>query len=157
MPLETFLAIYKQHGDGLPLALNIKADGLQKPLLVALEAHDVKNYFVFDMSVPDTLLYLHLGMNVFTRRSEYEPNPAFNEIAQGIWIDCFESEWMTEQDIAGPLRSGRQVCLVSPDLHKREHLSFWNAILAWKLHKENHLMLCTDFPEQARKFFHEDY
>ena len=34
MPLETFLAIYKQHGDGLPLALNIKADGLQKPLLV---------------------------------------------------------------------------------------------------------------------------
>jgi len=157
MLLETFLTLYKKHGDGLPLALNVKADGLQKSLLSALEANNVRNYFVFDMSVPDTLLYLNLGMNVFTRHSEYEPNPAFYEIAKGVWMDCFEGDWMTDNDILSHLKANKQVCLVSPDLHKREHFSFWNAILAWKLHRENHLLLCTDNPEQAREFFHEEY
>ncbi len=154
MPLDTFLTLYKQRGDGLPLALNIKADGLQGGLLSALQARDVENYFVFDMSVPDTLHYLNLGMNVFTRHSEYEPQPAFYEKAQGVWMDCFEGDWITEADIRGHLDAGKSVCLVSPDLHKRDYLSFWNAILAWNLQKESRLMLCTDYPEAAKEFFH---
>ena len=153
MPLDSFLSLYKAHGDGLPLALNIKADGLQKPLLAALQAHSVRNYFVFDMSVPDTLLYLSLGLTVYTRHSEYEPNPAFYEKSVGVWIDCFEGDWATRETIAAHLEAGKSVCLVSPDLHKREHLPFWDALLAWNLQLENRLALCTDYPELAKEHF----
>ncbi|WP_426110112.1 hypothetical protein [Massilia sp. PWRC2] len=38
-----------------PLALNIKADGLQAALSTTMAAYPEIDYFVFDMSVPETL------------------------------------------------------------------------------------------------------
>ncbi len=156
LPLETFLEIYRQRGPGLPLALNIKADGLPNLLGDALAAFDVTNYFVFDMSVPDTLGYLQQGLPVFTRQSEYEPNPPLYAEARGVWMDCFRGDWIHETDVARHLDAGKQVCLVSPDLHKRPHQDFWNALAGWNLKAAagDALALCTDFPEAAREHFH---
>jgi hypothetical protein len=46
---------------------------------------------------------------------------------------------------------GKQVCVVSPELHSREHLDLWHSLK--KMSGTTDLLLCTDFPEQARQFF----
>ena len=42
------------------LALNIKSDGLYEKLRRILNENNLINYFVFDMSIPDTFSYLHV-------------------------------------------------------------------------------------------------
>lgn len=153
-PAERLWEIYKQHGDGLPLALNIKADGLQHLLQENLNQFQIENYFVFDMSIPDTLPYLRSGMPFFTRISEYESTPSFYQESAGIWLDCFKEEWMDQADIMQPLEEGKKVCLVSPELHQREHEKFWSNLMIWGLLKNENFMICTDYPEAARSFFY---
>ncbi len=152
--LEDVLALHNLINPELPLALNIKSDGLFTSLLSLLSSFQVKNYFVFDMSIPDTLGYLQNGINYFTRQSEYEPVPSLYETAAGVWMDCFNSEWMTETQIAGHLAAGKQLCLVSPELHKRDHRPFWNRLSAMMIRDAEGLMLCTDFPQEAREYLH---
>lgn len=153
--LEGMLKIYRAQNETLPLALNVKADGLQAQLKETLQRNSVSNYFVFDMSIPDTIGYLSAGMNVFTRQSEFEPAPAFYERARGIWLDAFNSEWFDENDIACHVRSGKKVCVVSPELHRREHLNFWGKLRRMNVLNSGQVMLCTDYPEEARAFFCE--
>jgi hypothetical protein len=153
MTAEAFFDLYRKIGNGLPLAINIKSDGLQTRLRDMLSAYDVTNYFVFDMSVPDTLGYVKLGMPFFTRESEYEPEPALYDAAAGVWMDCFKGEWFTEADIARHLDAGKQVCLVSPELHQRPHGPFWERLRGWSVAARPELMLCTDFPTQAKRMF----
>jgi len=158
---DAFCALYKRHGnDALPLALNVKADGLQTLLQTALNEHGITNYFVFDMAVPDGLAYLRTGLPVFTRRSEYEREAALYDQATGVWMDCFhEPDWRTVDSIHIALADGKQVCLVSPDLHRRPHRPFWEMLAAAGLHRnagggsEAGLLLCTDYPEEAASFF----
>ena len=60
-PLRSLLQEYRRLGATGTLALNIKADGLARPLRILLAEFGIENYFVFDMSVPDMLAYeLHL-------------------------------------------------------------------------------------------------
>lgn len=159
MPLSfsRFCELYSRDGGGLPLALNIKSDGLASVLRAALETHALHHAFVFDMSVPDTLGYLRAGIPFYTRLSEYEPTPALLESAAGVWVDCFESEWISRENLAALLASGKRVCLVSPELHHRDHLPFWNRLAVWldifKQSERDRLMLCTDFPTDARECF----
>jgi hypothetical protein len=91
----SFLEKYKAPAGGCaPLALNIKSDGLQVLVKKYLMDYEIRDYFVFDMSVPDTLGYLKHGLQVFVRQSEYEPVPVFYDSAAGVWMDCFESDWI---------------------------------------------------------------
>jgi hypothetical protein len=152
--LAEFVELYKGSGDGLPLALNIKADGLQTDLKKAFDRFEVRDYFVFDMSIPDTLQYLSVDVPVYTRESEHERQPAFYHAAAGIWMDCFDGEWMTAADIRRRLNDGKKVCLVSPELHRRPYQTLWDNLRDWGLHRDDSLMICTDYPEQAREFFH---
>ncbi len=56
---DEFFLIYRRYAyQHLTLALNIKADGLQNELLKLLELHNIHNYFVFDMAIPDTIGYI---------------------------------------------------------------------------------------------------
>ncbi len=154
LSLENFIALYQEHASGsLPLALNIKADGLQNQLKETLRKHNIDNYFVFDMSAPDTLLYLQAGLKIFTRQSEIEPEPICYPQADGVWLDCFNHEWMEPKDIKTHLTVGKKACLVSPELHKRPYEEFWQTIKTSGLHLTNGLMLCTDFPQLAKDFF----
>src|SRR4051812_29289928 len=71
MTLDAFLLMYKNINPKLPLALNIKADGLQSILKEKIEQAEIENYFVFDMSVPDMIGYLNHKISFFSRQSEY--------------------------------------------------------------------------------------
>ena len=152
--LAELLKLYGGCGNGLPLALNIKSDGLGGLLEEALVLYGVRNYFLFDMSVPDALQYLHRGMPVYTRQSEYEATPAYYEVATGVWVDCFASDWVSERTVEGHLYAGKQVCLVSPELHGRSHERFWAEVAGWRSASSRQLLLCTDHPKAAGEHFH---
>ena len=153
--LSHFLDIYAACKDNVILALNIKADGLQRSLKQSLEERDLKNYFVFDMSIPDTLGYTREGIRFFSRQSEYEPQPALYDDCAGIWLDAFMSTWYQPSLILEHVRRGKQVAIVSPDLHKRDYNSFWDELKKHEIHKIEEVILCTDHPEDAQQFFTE--
>jgi hypothetical protein len=150
---EDFFKLYNQYRCGATLALNIKADGLQSGMKQLIEEHQIDNYFVFDMSVPDTIGYLKLNMNVYSRQSEYELQPAFYAECKGIWLDAFHSIWYNNDLIAEHLNNNKKVAIVSPELHGREHLPLWELLKTGNMHRQNEVILCTDLPEQAIAFF----
>jgi hypothetical protein len=149
MTLVDFLQIIDNRN--LPLALNIKADGLVLPLRQAMQATGLNNWFVFDMAVPDMRAYLQAGVPVFTRMSEVEKTPAWLEQSAGVWLDTFSDIWYDANHVDALLRSGKKVCVVSPELHGRDPESLWNMLLPLSDHPA--LMLCTDYPEKAKDFF----
>ena len=135
----------------LTLALNVKADGLAKELKKILQGYPELNYFVFDMSIPDMKSYLDLGISVFTRVSDVEKIPIWLEYSDGIWLDAFSHDWYDIEVIHKLLATGKQVCVVSHELHKRDYNEVWNML--YPLRTCAALMLCTDFPEDAHSFF----
>ena len=99
MSFEAFLDLL---GDrDLPLALNIKADGLAGAVRAAMSRRPLTKWFVFDMSVPDTLHQLATGNPVYARQSEYEPEPLLIERAAGVWLEALAvplaAEWTPDQ------------------------------------------------------------
>ena len=154
VPFVEFLSLYKALGNNCLLALNIKADGLQELLFSHLDSYEIKNYFVFDMSVPDALLYAKLGINTYTRHSEHERVPAYYEKACGVWLDEFDGHWVTGGVIEQHLSASKSLCIVSPELHGRSFDKEWQHYrkIEDKIGKDR-LTLCTDFPEHAMDFF----
>jgi hypothetical protein len=153
LSLAEFLGIYALCEKRPVLALNVKADGLGDCIATALCAAGIHTAFVFDMSIPDTLDYVKADMPVFVRQSEHELVPALYEQAIGVWLDAFRTEWFSIEDIEGHLRRGKKVCLVSPELHGRQHLPLWKRMYEAGLHTTAGVMICTDYPLEARAFF----
>jgi glycerophosphoryl diester phosphodiesterase len=149
LPLAEFLEQHRAHDPSLPLALNIKADGLVPLLAAQLRAHALADYFCFGMSVPEMLRYAAAGMRFFTRQSELEPAPAFLDQAEGVWIDGLEREWIDHAVIAGHLHAGRRVCLVSPELHGRDPHGLWRLLETFPLSPSPSLLICTDLVDQT--------
>jgi hypothetical protein len=151
LPFDEFLELYGRccPARDLPLALNVKADGLQVQLRDELERFGVNTFFVFDMSVPDMLGYHKFGLPFYTRRSEHEGAPALYDAASGIWLDAFEGEWFDADTIRSDLRAGKQVCVVSPELHGRGHEALWTMLNDSGLTAESGLTICTEFPNRA--------
>jgi hypothetical protein len=154
------LDLYRRHRAPGPMALNIKADGLQRLVAAALAeaAIDMSGHFFFDMSIPDALGYARQNLPIYTRESEIEPTPHLLDRAQGIVLDCFHSDWITPAKILQHLRAGRSVMLISPELHGRDPARAW---AGWRELTESRierpigarLMLCTDRPLEAREVF----
>ena len=148
---NSILELFKN--SNLLLALNVKADGLQNLLMQSINQHKISNYFVFDMSIPDTNLYINMGFNVFCRQSEFEPNVPFYDEIKGIWLDAFKKTWYNSDLVYNHLLKGKKVCIVSDELHKRDHLYQWQILKSWSFIENDNLILCTDYPEEARKYF----
>jgi len=156
MSLDEFFCLYNKYGTNLPLALNIKADGLQKELKKLIEKHNIKNYFVFDMSIPDTLVYLKFGMNVLMRWSEYEHESTVLNGIDGIWLDQFQTNWYDKSLVEGFMEKWGLVCAVSPELHGRDHKSCWILLAKASAELGKEMMICTDHPLQAEEFFNAE-
>lgn len=156
MLLADFFGLYRKYGADFPLALNIKADCLQRKLEILIKEHKISDYFVFDMAVPDGLQYLKQGLMSFTRQSEYETAPSFYKDAAGVWLDEFHSHWVNQSVIAGHLENNKRICIVSPELHQRAYSSEWEEYRNIEKQLDcKVLMLCTDHPHEAKRFFNE--
>lgn len=149
--LSDFLKKYSVSDVKPMLALNIKADGLHEKLKSALEAYGVVNYFVFDMSVPDTLGYMRLDMPFAVRLSEFEDGGQLLAKAKYVWLDAFESEWYSVELIEKLIAQGKNVAIVSPELHKRSHSALWMKLK--NIHGMEQLYLCTDLINEAEVVF----
>lgn len=136
------------NGTGLPLAVNVKADGLCPALAEAFMASDV-DWFAFDMSGPETVRYAKANLPFFTRHSDIEPEPILYEQATGVWLDCFGEIWFDKNTIDRHLAAGKRVCVVSPDLHGEDPQLLWPHIQSLP----DSVMLCTDYPSRAAAFF----
>ena len=151
---KTFFDLCNQYPKTDPHAINVKSDGLQNFLAPHLTSWDSGHYFVFDMSVPDSLGYLRKNMNTFTRVSEYEVYQDFDGKATGVWLDGFNSEWYGAEEIKHYLALGKSVAIVSSELHGRDYRPLWKKIKS--LYTPNmSLMICTDFPLDAKKYFYD--
>jgi hypothetical protein len=154
LPAGNFFEILASRNSLLPLAVNVKSDGLQSLLKEQLERYNIQNYFLFDMAVPDAIVSIKYGLRVFTRHSDVETDPCFYRDAAGVWVDAFYNDgWISQEVILRHLDAGKQVCLVSPELHGRNHLSFWERLVVFPFANHPNLMLCSDIPEEAQAFF----
>lgn len=151
MTFSDFLQI--MGGRNLTLALNIKADGLGKRIKDILHQFNHTNYFVFDMSIPDLVRQVKDGLRVFTGLSDIQPSPVLTDNCEGIWLDCFYSDWYEPKLIDNLLEQGKRVCIVSADLHQRPTDNQWNILRSVKHITSPDLMLCTDKPLEAQEFF----
>lgn len=153
MTIDEFIALFRAQPVDAPMALNIKSDGLYVLVEDFITRCQMPDYFVFDMSVPDTRGYLAKQIRVFTRLSEYETAPSFFDQSAGVWLDAFESEWYDLSVIQNLLHKGKHVAIVSPELHRRPHLALWEMLRTHKLHQNSLVSLCTDFPLDAKDYF----
>lgn len=142
------------NGRNLPLALNIKADGQAEAIKELLLKYGQTNYFTFDMSIPDQVVQIKTGLNVYTGLSDILPTPALLEESKGIWLDCFYSDWWKPDIVERLLTEKKKVCIVSADLHKRDVRLQWAVIEMIKGLESDNLMLCTDKPTEAKEYFY---
>ena len=149
MKLEQFIDILD--GKNIPLAINIKSDGLAEILGSVMQKRQVQDWFVFDMSVPDMRNHLNAGNPVFTRMSEVELEPAYLEESQGVWLDMFSNQWYSTAVIESLLNRGKRVCIVSSELHGKDPSDLWESLHGVEYHPR--LILCTDLPELAKQHF----
>lgn len=153
LSFDDFLSIFVAYDRSLPLALNIKSDGLQDKVQASLSKYQVENYFLFDMAVPDMLVSINSGLTCFTRQSEFERETVLYEKVQGVWMDEFSEQWITEEQIKLHVHHKKKIYIVSPELHKRQHLSRWEDYRSYDNDLIKHCYLCSDLPEEARAFF----
>lgn len=153
MIFSDFLDLYRSINSSLPLALNVKSDGLQIPIKALLEEKDVTNYFLFDMSIPDMIQTKNYDLRFLTRVSDIEKEAIMLDMSSGVWMDEFYEEWIDKQAIDFYTEQDMSVYLVSPELHKRKPEAKWSLLKSSGIQKNNKVCLCTDLPEEAAKFF----
>lgn len=153
MKFEDFIRLANEYEcrEKLTLALNVKSDGLAMHISRLIRDCENLDCFVFDMSIPDMRSYLRENISVFSRISEVERQPVWLNECEGVWLDSFESDWFSNTVIIDLLNQNKRVCIVSPELHKRDNTILWERIK--QLADQQLLMLCTDYPEQAQEFF----
>lgn len=143
------------NGRNLPLALNIKADGLSDAIKELLDKYSHTNYFTFDMSIPDQVVQIKKGLNVFTGYSDILSKPVLLNESEGVWLDCFNSDWYKQDLIDNLINNGKKVCVVSADLHKRDVAYQWKILSKCMSINSNNLFICTDYPEKAKEYFND--
>jgi len=153
LPFEELLIEYKKQKINSKLALNIKSNGLHHKLKETLEKYGIDQYFIFDMAIPDLISGIKYNLNQFVRFSEYEDPYPYCEFTNGVWIDSFNSNIPNKSELINLNKKWSTLVFVSPELHGREHLKYWNFIKNFYKESMSNIMLCTDFPSAAYDFF----
>lgn len=151
MSFEALLKL--MDGRNLPLALNIKADGMCNVIKKLLAKYRHSNYFTFDMSIPEMVIQAQAGLNFFTGLSDIMPTPVLLRESCGVWVDGFHADWYTPQIIDDLITAGKKAALVSAELHRRAPEKQWAVIKQCKSLQSSDLMFCTDNPAQAEEYF----
>ena len=125
------------------LALNVKADGLQTVLQNLIDEYGIEKYFVFDMSIPEQVVYRKKKIPHFTRQSELEQSPILYEDSLGVWMDEWEENWITKAYVEQHLQRGKMVSIISPEIHGRDPKFLLGELEG--VESEN-LFICTDKP-----------
>ena len=155
---DKFLNILKKYSNNSRIALNIKSDGLQGLLTSALPALKQLNsqFYVFDMSFPETFRFYNANISLYTRVSEYENNAQILKMGYGVWVDNFSGDFNQIEISLKFIKQKKRVAFVSPELHGRDHIPVWSMLKEWGLHKYENFEICTDYPADCKNFFGDD-
>ena len=152
---EDFCALFRAHPTAT-IALNIKELGDEAALLRFLEEQDVLDQvYLFDMELleeaPGTTAGRFRALNDRVRlaarvsdRGETIDRALAIEAASIIWLDEFDGPHFTARDVARLHAEGRQVHVVSPELHGAPYQvarARWFEFLDWGVDG-----ICTDYP-----------
>jgi hypothetical protein len=147
LPFEEIVELFRAY-DSI-LAINVKSDGICENLKSALAGLEKKQYFLFDMSIPETIGYLDAGLPTYMRLSDYESYSKLHDRSEGVWMDAFQNDWWVGKSSAFLIE--KKICVVSPELHGRDKLSAWSFLKDMDTAAD--LFICTDYPESAKVFF----
>ena len=117
---ESWLDIWTSKKIEGTLILNTKEDGLEERCLELLTAKAVSNFFFLDTTIPTLVRLGKKHRNNFAvRYSSYENIGlciSLKEHAAWVWVDCFNRQPVTFEEVANLKQAGFKVCLVSPEL-----------------------------------------
>ena len=153
LPFEEFLIEYKKQKINSKIAINIKSDGLQEVLKEILEKYRIDQYFIFDMSIPDLISGVKYNLNQYARYSNFEDPLPYSKFTNGVWIDGFNSKIPNKYEINSLNKKWSSLVFVSPELHGRDHLNYWNFIKIFYKKSKKDIMIFTDLPTEAYNFF----
>ena len=117
--LKNFLKKYN-HGT---LIVNIKSEFIETKVLNLLNRFKIKNYFFLDSSYPAILKLIKKKNYKFAIRvSDYE---SFENVykmhsnCKWIWLEVFKKVYFKKKDLQYIKKKNIKICLVSPELHKK--------------------------------------
>jgi hypothetical protein len=178
LPFEELLNLYRDLKSSSCLALNVKSDGLQNGVKTLLQKYSIFNYFVFDASIPDNVMYHRRELSFYLRHSDIEQCPSKSSpdlyespFCKGVWLDDFafsrktspDKFFITKDVIKMHLNKGKSIALVSPELHPwgRDLQSpivweYWRHVFKLLSGGDlNSIYICTDLPQQAEAYFND--
>lgn len=151
--LERLLEEYRKRGFHQPLAINIKADGLQDKIAKLIVKYEISRYFVFDMSIPEMVQYRKAGIRFFCRSSDIESECVLYKDASGVWVDSFyQKDWISAEKIRKFIEDHKEVGIISPEIHGFNEEKLWKEIKLMSA-EGMELMLCTDKGKLAKEYF----
>jgi hypothetical protein len=137
----------------IPVAMNIKEDGLLNQYQSFLKKYPNKHTFLFDGSIPEMVKIKEKGLPHALRLSEYETELPWEP--QFLWIDGFYSNWWINSKRIFSLLEKHFVVFVSPELHKREFESAWEFFNVLESKQIARFGICTDYPGELKAKFNE--
>ncbi len=150
---KTALGLADFNFQGIPVAMNIKEDGLSEQYREFLDINQHKLSFIFDGSIPEMRKIRDEGLPHALRLSEYERELPWS--TRFIWVDAFESEWwLGSQEIAN-LQQEHFLVFVSPELHGRNFENAWQYFRRLSHENSKKFGICTDLPSQLKEFISE--
>jgi hypothetical protein len=145
-----FFDEYIQYVNDRFLIVNVKSEGVERVALDVLKKYSKTNYFFLDLSFPALVKLSQIGeKNLSARFSKYEPIEAVQKmkpLISWVWVDYFDKEGITEDNLKRFHDWGLKVCLVSPELLK-ENKPEDIKIYARSFINEKPDMICTKNPE----------
>ena len=144
------------------IALNVKELGYEERLIDFIRRHQLQSrLFLFDFELLEknpgsTASKIHaldpeirLAARVSDRYGESIEQAASITAASIIWLDEFDSLWVTANDIAKLKALGRTIYAISPEIHgfsMAETETRWKQFQEWGVDG-----ICTDYPVRAEK------
>jgi len=142
------------------IALNVKELGYEHELIDFIRVHELlEQCFLFDFELLEQTAgstaalireldrRIRLAIRVSDRYGESIERAETAEFANVVWLDEFDSLWVTEEIVARLKHHGRVIYAISPEIHGfsiQDAESRWRQFQAWEVDG-----ICTDFPLRA--------
>ena len=128
----------------IPIALNLKCDGLLPQLSQYRTSLLSTGSFIFDGSIPEMHKYQRANFPHALRVSEFEKSLPWRPTS--LWIDAFESEWWINEFRLIVEFGIKKIIFVSPELHGRNPEPAWEFLSSIWDDDLLEVQICTDKP-----------
>lgn len=142
------------------IALNVKELGYEHELIDFIERHGLwKQCFLFDFELRETNpgataamirqrdQRIRVAVRVSDRYGESVERAGNATFASVVWLDEFDSLWVTDETVSALKQHDRLVYAISPEIHGFSMAATetrWKQFQAWGVDG-----ICTDFPLRA--------